>query len=187
MNLISVVYHSEKGHTATIAKSICTGITENGGEAVLMDCKNPDWDILEKSAAIVFGCPTYMGSTSATFKAFMDASSNAWKGFKWKNKIAAGFTNSAALSGDKLNTLIQISIFAFQHGMVWVGLDLPAGVVSSKSTSSNMNRIGSWIGLMTQSNIDEAADVSPPTSDHETAKYFGKRIFELTSKFNYRS
>ncbi len=53
-----------------------------------------------------------MGSASAQFKAFMDASSKVWYTRDWKDKIAAGFTTSASQSGDKLNTLIQLAVFA---------------------------------------------------------------------------
>ena len=85
------------------------------------------WADLEKADAIIFGSPTYMGSASAPFKAFMDASSKVWAAQGWKDKIAAGFTNSASQSGDKLATLQQLAIFAAQHGMMWVGLGLLPG------------------------------------------------------------
>ncbi len=59
------------------------------------------------------------------------------KEFAWRNKIAAGFTNSGARSGDKLATLVQIAIFAAQHGMHWDNLDLPAGNNSSTGRSTS--------------------------------------------------
>ena len=59
--------------------------------------------MLASADGIAFGCPTYMGSVSAKMKAFMEHSSGAWYGAAWKNKVAAGFTNSASWSGDKLN------------------------------------------------------------------------------------
>ena len=54
-------------------------------------------------------------------KEFMEKSSRKWYEQKWKNKITAGFTNSHSLSGDKLNYLMQLVVFAAQHGMIWVG------------------------------------------------------------------
>ncbi|MFV9972394.1 MAG: hypothetical protein AB8V06_05700 [Francisella endosymbiont of Hyalomma asiaticum] len=51
----------------------------------------------------------------------MEKSSRKWYEQKWKNKITAGFTNSHSLSGDKLNYLMQLVIFAAQHRMIWVG------------------------------------------------------------------
>lgn len=58
-----------------------------------------------------------MGSASAAFKAFMDTSSKEFATGAWKDKIEAGFINSASRAGDKLETLIQLAIFAVQHGM----------------------------------------------------------------------
>ncbi len=88
-----------------------------------------------------------MGSASAQFKGFMDATSRTVfaKGGKWANKVAAGFTNSASRSGDKLATLQQIAIFAAQHGMHWVNLGLPPGHNNSKSTEDSLNRHGFFL------------------------------------------
>lgn len=52
----------------------------------------------------MFGSPTYNGMPSAWFKQFMADSAVVWRTLGWKDKIAAGFTNSASQSGDKLNT-----------------------------------------------------------------------------------
>ena len=46
-----------------------------------------------------------MGSVSWQFKKFADASSKTWFGQAWKDKIAAGFTNSASMNDDKHSTL----------------------------------------------------------------------------------
>ena len=46
-----------------------------------------------------------MGSVSWQFKKFADASSKPWFGQPWKDKITAGFTNSASMNGDKHSTL----------------------------------------------------------------------------------
>jgi 3-oxoacyl-[acyl-carrier protein] reductase len=59
---------------------------------------------------------TYMGSVSAKMKGFMEATSKHWLELKWRDKVAGGFTNSAAQSGDKLDTVIDLVIFAMPHG-----------------------------------------------------------------------
>jgi len=41
---------------------------------------------------------------------------------RWKDKLAAGFTNSAGMSGDKLLALQQLAVFAAQHGVIWITL-----------------------------------------------------------------
>ncbi len=64
------------------------------------------------------------------------------KGSKWADKVAAGFTNAASRSGDKLATNQQIAVFAAQHRMHWVNLGLPPGHNHSKSTEDTLNRHG---------------------------------------------
>ncbi len=185
MPKIAVIYHSRSGHTKVVAQHIASGVEQAGGKATLFTSVEAvaRLDELDAMDALIFGCPTFMGSTSAEFKMFMDATGNKWRGLKWRNKIAAGFANSSGWSGDKLCTLTQLSIFAAQHGMLWVGLDIKAGFCNSHGSIHDLNRIGSWLGLMTQSNDDESPAVSPPQSDRLTAEYFGNRIYEVTKQF----
>lgn len=186
---IAVVYHSGYGHTAVVAEHVAKGASAAGAEAKLYkaeDFANPEtgpWDELAAADAIVFGAPTYMGSVSAPMKAFMDASSKAWYGQQWKNKLAGGFTNSASWSGDKLNSLVQISIFAAQHGMLWVPTGMLPGHNSSTTTPENVNRIGSFLGVMAQSNADQGPDLAPPPADRQTAELYGARIAELAGRW----
>lgn len=116
-------------------------------------------------------------------KQFMDAASKVWFAQGWKNKIAAGFTNSASWSGDKLSTLTQFAVFAAQLGMVWVGTGMMPGYNTSTSSPENVNRIGSSLGLMTQANADQGPDVAPPQSDRKTAELFGQRIAETAARW----
>ena len=85
----------------------------------------------------------------------MDESSKRWFAGAWKNKVAAGFTTSASQSGDKLNTLLQLMVFANQHAMIWVGLDLMPGNNNSKGSVDSLNRLGSFSGAMAQANADQ--------------------------------
>jgi NAD(P)H dehydrogenase (quinone) len=185
MPKIAIIYHSRSGHTKVVAQHIAHGAEQAGGTVALLTSAEAmlHLDALDSMDALVFGCPTFMGSTSAEFKAFMDATGNKWRGLKWRNKIAAGFANSSGWSGDKLCTLTQLAIFAAQHGMLWVGLDIKAGFCHSNGSINDLNRIGSWLGLMTQSNDDESPAASPPQSDRLTAEHFGSRIYEVTKQF----
>jgi len=176
-----VVYHSGYGHTARQAQAVARGADAAGDVDVTLvpvDDVDQHWDLLAQADAIVFGAPTYMGSASAQFKVFMDATSRTVfaKGGLWRDKVAAGFTNSAARSGDKLATLQQLAIFAAQHGMHWVNLGLPPGHNNSKSTEETVNRHGFFLGAAAQSNADEGADVAPPPADLLTAEHLGKRV-----------
>jgi NAD(P)H dehydrogenase (quinone) len=131
---IAIVYHSGRGHTGRQAAAVKAGVEQvEGAEALLLSVEEAPirWDDLASADAIIFAAPTYVAGVSAAFKAFQEASSHAvmTKGFGWKDKIAAGFTNSGSRSGDKLATLIQIALFAAQHGMHWVNLGLPPGII----------------------------------------------------------
>lgn len=178
---LAVVYHSGYGHTARQAQAVARGADTAGDVDVTLvpvDDVEQHWDLLAQCDAIVFGAPTYMGSASAQFKVFMDATSRTVfaKGGLWRDKVAAGFTNSAARSGDKLATLQQFAIFAAQHGMHWVNLGLPPGHNNSKSTEETANRHGFFLGAAAQSNADEGPDVAPPPADLLTAEHLGKRV-----------
>jgi multimeric flavodoxin WrbA len=182
---VAIVYHSGFGHTKVLAEAVERGARRVPGTHVaLIPVAEAEARAAEIDAAdaIVFGAPTYMGSVSAPFKAFMDGSSKAWMGGAWKNKVAAGFTNSGSQNGDKLNSLVQLAIFAMQHGMIWVGLDLMPGNNSSKGSVEDLNRLGSFMGAMAQSNVDEPPEKAPIESDRRTAEYLGQRVAELTHR-----
>ena len=182
---VAVVYHSGYGNTAKQAQAVWEGVQQvEGVTGLLISVEVVDqyWQDLEEADAIIFGTPTYMGGVSAEFKAFMEATSpKVWTKFAWRNKLASGFTNSAKKSGDKLNTLMSLSIFAAQHGMQWVGLDIDGGWATSKGSSEDFNRLGSWLGAMAQSNGD--TDEGPSASDLRTAAYLGKRVATLAKQW----
>lgn len=185
---IAVVYHSGYGHTQRQAEAVAFGVAQvEGVQALLLNVEEAQkrWDDLSEAEAIIFGAPTYVGGASAAFKAFEDASSHAvmTKGLKWKNKLAAGFTNSGSRSGDKLATLIQIALFAAQHGMYWISLGLPPGNHSSTGSEDELNRLGFFLGAGAQSNTDEGPESVPPEADLATARYLGRRVAEATLQF----
>ena len=182
---IAIAYHSGYGHTGRQAEAVASGAREVAGAEVdllpLDELTDEIWQTLRDADAIVFGSPTYMGGPSAVFKAFAEASAAPWAdNLAWRDKIAAGFTNSKAMSGDKLNSLVYFAILAAQHGMVWVGLDEYPGWAHSKSSIEDLNRLGSWLGAMAQSDADLPADVVPRATDLRTAAALGRRVANMT-------
>jgi NAD(P)H dehydrogenase (quinone) len=169
-----------RGRTEAVAKAIGEGaVSVSATRVTLIRMSDGDrqWADLDAADALVFGCPTYMGSGSAALKAFMEESLRPqWLEQRWKDKLAAGFTNSAGMSGDKLLTLHQLTGFAAQHGMLWITLGEAPGWQDSTGSPDDLNRLASFLGLMTQSNSDEGPDVAPPASDRATARRFGERI-----------
>lgn len=191
MPTIAIVYHSGFGHTAVIAEHVAKGAEGVAGvtaklfkaEALASPDSGP-WAEIAAADAIIFGAPTYMGSASAPMKQFMDASSKAWYGQQWKDKIAAGFTVSASWSGDKLSTLSQFAVLAAQHGMIWAGTGMMPGNNNSKGSPEDINRVGSFLGLMAQANADQGPDVAPPAADRKTAELFGARIAHVAARWS---
>jgi len=172
---ISIVFHSGYGHTRRIAQAVA-----EGGDARLHEVDQDgvlaaaDWEALQAADAVVLGSPTYMGSVSWQFKRFMDTSSSVWTQQQWKNKLAAGFTNSAGINGDKLATLNALFTFSQQHGMLWVGTGLmPAN--AKASTRNDLNYLASFSGLMAATPSD-ATPEEMATGDLQTARAFGERI-----------
>jgi multimeric flavodoxin WrbA len=184
--LISIVYDSGWGHTARQAQSVAEGVRRVAdAEARLIPVAEGaiPWDVFAASDAIVFGSPTYNGAPSARFKQFCeDSTKPVWSEMKWRDKVAAGFTNSGAQNGDKLHSLISMALFAAQHGMLWVGLDLMPGNDSSRGSVHDLNRLGSWLGAMAQSNGDQGPDDTPIKSDLDTAAYLGQRVAETVRR-----
>nr|WP_230947492.1 hypothetical protein [Burkholderia territorii] len=79
---IAVVFHSGYGHEAVIAGAVARGVEKVDGASVKLipvDAIDEHWEYLERDAkAIISGSPTCMGSASAQFEGFMDASSKYW-------------------------------------------------------------------------------------------------------------
>ena len=188
MTKVAIVYHSGYGHTKKQAEAVHAGAASVTNEALLIainaegNISEEDWAHLGAADAIIFGSPTYMGMVSWQFKKFADASSKPWFSQAWKDKIAAGFTNSATMNGDKLSTLHYLFTLSQQHSMIWVGTGLmPAN--SKAATRNDINYVGSFSGAMSQSPSDSSPEEGPLPGDLETAKLFGKRVAETAAKF----
>lgn len=182
MTRITVVYHSGYGHTQRMAEAVASGA---GASLVAIDSEGnlPEggWDQLGSADAIVFGSPTYMGTVSWQFKKFADASSKPWFSQQWKDKVFAGFTNSATMNGDKLSSLHYMFTLAMQHSGIWVGTGMMPSNKKS-ATRNDVNFVGSFCGAMAQSPSDSSPDEMLP-GDLETAKLFGQRVAEVAARF----
>ncbi|MEU9232662.1 flavodoxin family protein [Streptomyces subrutilus] len=180
--VVSIAYHSGYGHTAVVAEAVRDGAADAGATVHLIKVDEIDdaqWALLDASDAIVFGSPTYMGTASGAFHVFAEATSKRWFGDVWQDKVAAGFTNSASKSGDKLHTLQFFQILAAQHGMSWVNLGLKPGWNSSTGSENDLNRLGVFAGAAAQTNSDEGVD-AVHKADIATAEHLGRRVAEHT-------
>jgi multimeric flavodoxin WrbA len=180
MSDIVIVFHSGYGHTAKIAQAVAEG---SGGTLLPIDAEGHlpagGWEQLAAAKAIVFGTPTYMGGPSWQFKKFADASSKPWFTLQWKNKLAAGFTNSATLNGDKYAVVQYLWTLSQQHGMFWVGTGMQ-GPNAKRHTRDDLNNLGGYGGLITATPSDASADEMVP-GDLATARAFGARVAEAAA------
>ena len=181
--IVVVIYHSGYGHTQRMAQAVASGAD---ADLIAIDAEGNlpagGWEALAAADAIIMGSPTYMGSVSWQFKKFADASSKPWFTESWKDKLFAGFTNSAALNGDKASTLIYLFTLAMQHGGIWVS----QGIMPSNSKAAQRNDpnfLGSYSGAIAHSPSDAGAGEMAP-GDLETARSFGERVAEVAGRFS---
>lgn len=183
---VAIAYHGGRGHTENLARFVEAGVSSVAGVVAVpievAGITRDDWHRLDDCDAIVFGAPTYMGTASAAFHAFAEASSRRWFVGRWSDKLAAGFTNSGSMAGDKSGTLSYFATFAAQHGMLWVGLGLRPGWNSARGNPGDLNRLGFHLGAAAQSNIDEQPDAMCP-SDLATAEHLGTRVARCARLF----
>jgi len=185
MTKIAIVFHSGYGHTKKVAESVQAGAASTGAsvDLVTIDAEGniPEagWETLKAADGIIFGSPTYMGMVSWQFKKFADASSKPWYTMDWKGKVAAGFTNSATLNGDKFSTLAYLSTLAAQHKMLWTGTGMHPSNAKAH-TRDDLNNLGGYLGLITASPSDAGVDEMIP-GDLKTAQAFGKNVAEVVA------
>ena len=186
---IVIVYHSGYGHTQKQAEAVLLGLTaDESTNAILLpidsegNISDEGWELLAHADTVIFGSPTYMGTVSWQFKKFADATSKVWMEQEWKDKLVAGFTNSAGMNGDKASTLHYLFTLSMQHSMIWVGTGImPAN--SKAAQRNDINYVDSFTGLMAQSPADASVDEAPLPGDIETAKKFGERIAKITARW----
>ncbi|MFD9906886.1 NAD(P)H-dependent oxidoreductase [Streptomyces sp. NPDC059063] len=178
--VVAIAYHSGFGHTQVVAEAVQAGAAEAGATTHLIkvdEITEAQWETLDAADAIIFGSPTYMGTASGAFHVFAEATSKRWFTRAWQDKLAAGFTNSASKSGDKLHTLQYFQTLAAQQGMHWVNLGLFPGWNSSEGSENDLNRLGFFSGAAAQTNSDEGPE-AVHKADIATAEHLGRRVTE---------
>ncbi|MEZ0109613.1 NAD(P)H dehydrogenase (quinone) [Catenulispora sp. EB89] len=183
---IAIAYTSGYGHTRELANAVAQGAASVPDTVVaLIDVvaiTDDDWHTLDHCDAIIFGSPTYMGSASGAFHAFAEATSARWMTRAWQDKLAAGFTNSGSMSGDKLHTLQYFAMFAAQHGMHWINLGLLPGWNTTTASEHDHNRLGFYLGAGAQTWNDQGPE-AVHHADLTTAHHLGRRVATHTSRF----
>lgn len=180
---VAITFFSGRGHTRKLAVTLARALGAEGCSARLIDVmemSETDWQAMEAADGILFGAPTYMGSVAAEYKGFMDATSDIWSDQKWADKLAGGFTVATFPGGDKIVALQQLSTFAMQHGMLWVGQDQIGAPVNRNQVG--INESGTWLGLAATTVRDKELLVSD--GDVETARRYGTRFARAVRRWS---
>ena len=183
MAKISVIYFSKSGATAQLAHAAIAGIKSVGCKVHFHEIQGHEIyegryvnlkviSEITSSDAVIFASPTYMGGVAAQFKSFTDATGDIWSEQLWAGKFAAGITCGTASNGDQSSTLQYLSLFASQHGMLWVGLDTASGY-----NQRGLNRLGCQLGVVAQ-----VTNTAIDSSDLETSEYLGLRVATLVQR-----
>jgi NAD(P)H dehydrogenase (quinone) len=186
MTKIAIVYYSGYGHTAKQAEAVRAGAASASEVTLYAIDQNGDlpegaFEALAGADALIYGSPTYMAGPAWQFKKFADATSKPWFTQAWKNKIAAGFTNSASVNGDKGATIDAFFHLAMQHGQIWVGTGL---LPSNKKDSGpqDVNWSSGFAGALAISPADASPEEAPRSGDLETARLLGVRVAETAAR-----
>lgn len=167
MSQISVLYFSGYGHAAKLAEAVERGAASQPGAQICRfrisetgELPLEAWASLSEADAIVYGSPTYMGGPAWQFKRVAEASSKLWLDQAWRDKLAAGFTVSAATNGDKYLTIQYFWTLSQQHSQVWVGTGLlPSNALAH--TADDINWSGGFTGVQAIAPADASPDQAP--------------------------
>jgi hypothetical protein len=80
-----------------------------------------------------------------------------------------------------------MAVFAAQHSMIWVGLDLLPARSSTGLFDGQLNRLGSSLGAIAQSNVEQSPELAPPLEDRRTAAHLGERVARLAERMAHTS
>ncbi len=185
--LVVVAYFSGfRGSTAAVAEAVAEGARAlPGTRVVVFSVTDVDdhWADIHAADAIIFGSPTYVGSVAADFKHFIERlAGQVWVERRLLNKVGSAFTVGSGRSGDKLNCLVDMVVFGAQMGMIWVPVRVTGGNYSSTGSENDLNRMGGYLGVMAQANIDEEPPEAPPSSDMATARMHGEHVAVIAAR-----
>lgn len=193
MSEILVLYYSQSGSTAEMARTIARGVEEIAGmqsrlrtvpavstvnEAIapqVPETGAPYAELkdLEECSGLILGSPTHFGNMAASLKHFIDGSGSQWMSGAMINKPAAVFTSTASMHGGQESTLLSMLLPLMHHGMVLAGLPYSEAALHKTITG------GTPYGASRLNNNDNA----PLDEDEKTlCLALGRRVAELASK-----
>jgi len=154
MSEVLVLYYSQSGSTAEMARTIARGVEEIEGmqarlrtvPAVSTVCEASEPTVpdsgapyaqlsdLEQCAGLILGSPTHFGNMAASLKHFIDGSGSLWMSGALIGKPAAVFTSTASMHGGQESTLLSMLLPLLHHGMLVMGLPYSEAALHKTST-----------------------------------------------------
>ncbi len=141
MGDILILYYSQGGTTAEMARTIAHGVEKTGQTARLRTVPRvssvceaiedsipaegapyASLDDLKECSGLILGSPTHFGNMAASLKHFLDGTGSLWMSGDLIGKPAAVFTATASMHGGHESTLLTMMLPLLHHGMVLVGL-----------------------------------------------------------------
>ena len=139
---ILILYYSNHGATAEMARLIARGVEEVDGmqarlrtvpeistvcEATADAIPNEgapyvELDDLKACAGLALGSPTRFGNMASPLKYFIDNTSPLWLSGSLIDKPATVFTSTSSLHGGQESTLLSMMLPLLHHGMLICGL-----------------------------------------------------------------
>ena len=197
---IAVYFYSMYGHMYKMAQAAAEGVKEAGAEpALLRVAETLPVDTLKMMGALeaqkafenvkaatfeefgdydgyVFAAPTRFGVVPAQFKAFLDATGQAWGKGALIDKPVAIMTSSAMQHGGQEATILGLIPYVLHHGGLYVGLPLTSGVLGGLDEVSG----NSFYGASTI--VGQNGSRMPSANELAGAKAQGKRVAELAAR-----
>ena len=142
MSEILILYYSQGGTTAEMARAIAHGVEEVTDMQARLRCvpeissvceataetvpdegaPYADLNDLKECSGLILGSPTHFGNMAAPLKYFIDGTASLWMSGALINKPAAVFTATASMHGGQESTLLTMMLPLLHHGMMLVGL-----------------------------------------------------------------
>ena len=142
MGDILILYYSQGGATAEMARQIAHGVEEVSGmqarlrsvPPVSTECEAvaptvPDTgapyaslEDMQQCSGLILGSPTHFGNMAAALKYFLDGTGSLWMSGAMIGKPAAVFTATASMHGGHESTLLTMMLPLLHHGMLITGL-----------------------------------------------------------------
>jgi len=192
---ILVLYYSQGGSTAEMARTIAHGVEEIDGvqsrlrtvpaisavsevtaapvpEAGAPYAQHTD---LEECDGLILGSPTHFGNMAAALKHYIDGSGSLWMSGALINKPAAVFTSTASIHGGQESTLLSMLLPLMHHGMLIMGL--PYSEASLHKTTTGGTPYGA-------SRLNSNSNAPLDEDEKNLCLALGRRVAETAIKLN---